>query len=66
MTRPAPHEPESDLGQVIDDVEQIAPLAVLLASALIGIAASGGFHLVIFPSASVELALWLSTLVPWK
>ncbi|SDK31423.1 hypothetical protein SAMN04488074_105134 [Lentzea albidocapillata subsp. violacea] len=61
MTTPLEHEP--DLAQVVDDVEQIAPLAVLLAAAVIGVAATGGFHLLIVPSALVDLVLFLSNLL---
>lgn len=41
----SPREPEADLGQVVDDVEQIAPMALLLAVALAGIAGTGDMFL---------------------
>ncbi|MDX8050430.1 hypothetical protein SK571_13645 [Lentzea sp. BCCO 10_0798] len=61
MTPPLEHDP--DLAQLVDDVEQIAPLVVLLAAALTGVAATGGFHFLIFRGAFLDLALFLSNLL---
>ncbi|MFD9706184.1 hypothetical protein [Lentzea sp. NPDC059081] len=65
MTPPSPREPAADLGEVLDDVELIAPWALLLFAALAGIAGTGGLQLVIFPSTQIDLVLFLSQFWKW-
>lgn len=63
--RRSPVEPAADVAQVVDDVELIAPWALLLAAALVGIAATGGLQFLIVPGPRVDLVLFLTDLL-WK
>jgi hypothetical protein len=63
-----PHEP--DLGQLVDDVELIAPVALLALAAFAGIAGTGGLAFLsppflIFREIYLGLVLFLSALLPW-
>jgi hypothetical protein len=66
MTLPSPREPQADVGQVVDDVEQIAPWVLLLFAALAGITGTGGLRFLIFPSTYVDVVLFLSNLMTWR